>query len=82
MGKLVKSSGRRRNIATISTSTDSVTDRARPASRMKVGRGMISTDSSSTTPKARPISVPGMYFWALARHADGSRSVRNVTLLQ
>ena len=59
VGNEVKSSGRRRNSATISTSTDRVSESARPTSRITVGSGRISTESSATTPSARPTSVPG-----------------------
>ncbi len=59
VGNDVKSSGRRRNTATISTSTDAVIDNARPMSSRTVGSGITSTASSDTMPNARPISVPG-----------------------
>ena len=59
VGKLVKSSGRTRNNATISTSTDAVTDNASPTSSSAGGNGSTSTDNSATTPSANPISVPG-----------------------
>ncbi len=59
VGKLVKSRGRCRNIATISTSTAAVTERASPKSSTIVGSGRIRTDSSTTTPNASPTSVPG-----------------------
>ena len=59
VGKLVKSSGLRRNNATISTSTEAVIDSASPMSSRNVGNGSTRTDSSATTPKARPISLPG-----------------------
>ena len=59
VGNEVKSSGRVRNIATISTSTDAVMDSARPRSNSTVGSGSTSTANSPTTPRARPTSVPG-----------------------
>ena len=61
VGKLVKSSGRRRNSDTISTSTDAVIDSARPRSSSTVGNGMINTANRNTTPSASPTSVPGAY---------------------
>ena len=61
VGKLVKSSGRCRNSATISTRTDAVIDSARPRSSSTVGSGSTRTASSMTTPSASPISVPGAY---------------------
>ena len=59
VGKLVKSRGRRRNSATISTSTALVIDNANPMSSNTVGSGTTSTESSPTTPSANPISLPG-----------------------
>ena len=59
VGKLVKSSGRVRNIATISTRTDAVTESARPRSSSTGGSGSTNTASSATTPRANPTSVPG-----------------------
>ena len=58
-GKAVKSSGVRRNSATISTSTARVMDSARPASSSRVGSGTTSTASSRPTPTARVTSPPG-----------------------
>ena len=58
VGKLVKSSGLARNIATINTNTAIVTDKARPRSSTTGGSGRISTDNKPTTPSANPTSVP------------------------
>ena len=60
VGNEVKSSGRLRNSATISTRTDAVTDKARPRSSTIVGRGSTRMDSRATTASAKPMSVPGM----------------------
>ncbi len=62
VGKEVKSSGRFRNSATMSTRTEAVMEIARPISSSTVGNGMTSTASSMTMPNASPTSVPGEYF--------------------
>ena len=60
VGKLDRSSGRRRKIATISINTDMVMDTDRPKSSNMPGSGTINTATISTTPNARPISAPGV----------------------
>ena len=74
VGKLEKSSGRFRNSATISTSTDAVIDSDNPRSSRNVGSGMTSTDSSATTPRASPTSLPGAYWRTVVRTLAGIRS--------
>ena len=56
VGKELKSSGFGIHSATISTSTDTASDMARPKSRMIGGSGMNSTDRTSVTPSAKPMS--------------------------
>ena len=57
VGKEVKSSGRWRKSAVISTSTERVTESARPASSSGTGRGTTSTTMSMATPIASATSV-------------------------
>ena len=66
VGKDVKSSGRFRNSATMSTRTEAVMEMASPMSSSTVGNGITSTASSMTMPKASPTSVPGAYFFERA----------------
>lgn len=59
VGKDVKSRGRSRKRATISTSTEDVIESDNPISKTKVGSGIIRIDKTAITANARPISVPG-----------------------